>query len=125
MHLGSQGDSNHAAELVNTSLQLFQGLHVSVEMQLLCHGMGDDRPSTTATAMPVDLNGFAQRNGPEHGNLRYFEVKDPSGSKQCSNNDIRDRQGHHLSRMQNCTFIFQKKQVAIDDRAAARRDIIP
>lgn len=49
-NLRSQSDSNHAAELVHTSLQLFERLHVLVEVQLLCHGMSDDSPSPAAQA---------------------------------------------------------------------------
>ena len=37
LYLGSQSDSHNTAQLVDTSLQLLQSLHVLVEVQLLCH----------------------------------------------------------------------------------------
>ena len=43
LYLGSEGHAHHAAELVHAGLQLFERLHVLVEVQLLRHGMCDHR----------------------------------------------------------------------------------
>ncbi len=37
LHLGTQGDTHNAAELVYAGLELLQSLHVLVEVQLLGH----------------------------------------------------------------------------------------
>lgn len=41
LHLGSEGHADHAAQLVHAGLQLFERLHVLVEVQLLRHGVCD------------------------------------------------------------------------------------
>ena len=65
--LRAQGDAHNAAELVHASLQLLQGLHVFVEVQLLGHGLRLNRAAPAAwqaansatCVLSQDVNGVA------------------------------------------------------------------